>query len=69
MEAGLAITVMLRNGIRPGQRILDERDGFPPLGEAGIVLLRTSADSSPLVERLETVIANHFKARALGLVA
>ena len=60
IDAGLAVTVMLRNSVRPGQRILDARDGFPPLGEAGIVLLRTSPDPSPLVDHLEATIVEFF---------
>ena len=61
IDAGLAVSVMLRNSGRPGQRILDERDGFPPLGEAGIVLLRASPDPSPLVDRLEAAIVERFQ--------
>ena len=60
IDAGLAVTVMLRNSVRPGQRILDARDGFPPLGEAGIVLLRASPDPSPLVDHLEAAIVDFF---------
>jgi DNA-binding transcriptional LysR family regulator len=60
IDAGLAVTVMLRNSVRPGQRILDSRDGFPPLGEAGIVLLRASPDPSPLVDQLEAAIVDFF---------
>ena len=61
IDAGLAVTVMLRNSVRPGQRVLDARDGFPPLGEAGIVLLRASPDPSPLVDRLEAAIVERFQ--------
>jgi DNA-binding transcriptional LysR family regulator len=70
VEAGLAVTVMLRSSVRPGQRILDARDGFPPLGEAGIVLLRPSQEPSPLVDHLEFVIVDFFhEGRSLGLAA
>lgn len=70
IDAGLAVTVMLRGSVRPGQRILDERDGFPRLGEAGIVLLRASAEPSPLVDQLEAAIVDRFHdGRALGLAA
>ena len=70
VDAGLAVTVMLRGSVRPGQRILDARDGFPPLGEAGIVLLRASTEPSPLVDHLEAVILDFFQeGRGLGLAA
>ena len=70
IDAGLAVTVMLRGSVRPGQRILDERDGFPRLGEAGIVLLRASAEPAPLVDQLEAAIVDHFHdGRALSLAA
>lgn len=70
VDAGLAVTVMLRNSVRPGQRILDARDGFPPLGEAGIVLLRASPEPAPLVDQLEATITDHFHdGRTLSLAA
>ena len=70
IDAGLAVTVMLRNSVRPGQRILDARDGFPPLGEAGIVLLRASPEPTPLVDQLEAAIVDYFHdGRAMSLAA
>lgn len=70
IDAGLAVTVMLRSSVRPGQRILDERDGFPRLGEAGIVLLRASPEPAPLVDALEAAITDYFHdGRTLNLAA
>ncbi|MGD9509855.1 MAG: LysR substrate-binding domain-containing protein [Geminicoccaceae bacterium] len=70
VDAGLAVTVMLRGSVRPGQRILDARDGFPPLGEAGIVLLRASPEPAPLVDQLEAAITDYFRdGRTLNLAA
>jgi DNA-binding transcriptional LysR family regulator len=70
LEAGLAVGVLLRSSVRPGLRILDERDGFPPLPESGIVLLRASREPSPLVDRLEEAILEFFReARGLSLAA
>ena len=70
IDAGLAVTVMLRGSVRPGQRILDDRDGFPPLGEAGIVLLRASPDPAPLVDHLEAAIVEYLAdGRALARAA
>ena len=60
VSAGLAVAVTTPGSVLPGQRILDRRHGLPPLGEAGIMLLRASADPSPLVDRLEAVIADLF---------
>lgn len=61
LEAGLAVGVMLRSNVRPGLRILDERDGFPPLPEAGITLQRASPEATPLIDELEKAILCHFR--------
>ena len=70
IDAGLAVSVLLRSSVRPGQRILDQRDGFPPLPEAGITLQRASRDASPLVDRLEEAIVGFFdEGRTIALAA
>lgn len=70
LESGLAVSALLRGTVRPGLRILDERDGFPPLPEVGIVLARASEEPSPPVERLEQAILAHFReVQVLGLAA
>ncbi|MFO1071249.1 MAG: LysR substrate-binding domain-containing protein [Geminicoccaceae bacterium] len=70
VEAGLAVAVMLRSSVLPGQRILEPCHGFPALGDAGIMLLHGSADPSPLAARLATAITEHFLgSRPLGRVA
>lgn len=38
VESGLAVTVLTEKDLRPGMRILDERDGFPRLGQSEISL-------------------------------
>lgn len=70
LDSGLAVSALLRSGLRPGLRVLDERDGFPPLPELGLVLLRAEAEPSPAVERLEAAILAHFReAPGLSLAA
>ena len=70
LVSGLAVGVLLRRNDRPGLRILDRRDGFPPLPESGIVLQRASNDPSPLVDHLEDAIVSFFReGRPLGLAA
>lgn len=70
LEAGLAVGVMLRSNVRPGLRMLDERDGFPPLPEAGITLQRAPGVAQPLLDRLEQAILDHFRAgHPLGVAA
>jgi DNA-binding transcriptional LysR family regulator len=70
LESGLAVSVLLRSTVRPGLRILDERDGFPPLPEIGITLQRASGEPSPLIDRLEEAILAFFRdGHGLGLAA
>ena len=70
LEAGLAVSVLMRSNVRPGLRILDQRDGFPPLPEAGITLQRASREPSPLIDRLEEAILGFFReGRPMGLAA
>ena len=70
LEAGLAVGAILRSSLRPGLRVLDERDGFPPLPESGIVLQRASREPAPLVDRLEEAILEFFREdRGLRLAA
>ena len=70
LEAGLAVGALLRSSVRPGLRILDQRDGFPPLPESGIVLQRATREPSPLVDRLEEAILEYFReSRILSIAA
>ena len=61
LESGLAVGALLRGTVRPGLRILDERQGFPPLPEVAIMLVRAHSDPSPVVERLEEAILAYFR--------
>ena len=70
LDAGLAVSVLMRSNVRPGLRILDQRDGFPPLPETGITLQRASREPSPLIDRLEEAILGFFReGRPMGLAA
>ena len=50
--AGLAISILPESALRPGMRILGEREGFPPLPECKIAIMRSWHTSSPLVDAL-----------------
>jgi DNA-binding transcriptional LysR family regulator len=70
LEAGLAISALLRGSVGPGLRILDQRDGLPPLPETGITLQRASREPSPAIDRLEAAILGYFRdRRGLSLAA
>ncbi len=51
-RAGLAITVMADSALRPDLRVLDERDGMPPLPECDIALLRSPRAHEPVHDAL-----------------
>lgn len=53
VDAGLAVSAELRGTVRPGQRILTEADGFPPLGDVGVTLQRSPHATGRLIDRLE----------------
>ncbi len=53
IDTGLAVAALHRSNVRPDHRILGETDGFPPLPEAGVVLLRRREEPNPLLDSLE----------------
>ncbi|MDR5904320.1 LysR substrate-binding domain-containing protein [Franzmannia qiaohouensis] len=59
--AGLAVSAWMKSLVTPGMRILDEADGFPPLPDASIVLLRAPDTHSPVVEGLAQHIVEGFR--------
>ncbi|MTI43340.1 DNA-binding transcriptional LysR family regulator [Roseibium hamelinense] len=63
VQAGLAITVFPESAIRDGMRILDEKDGFPPLPTCDITMLRSNTAIDPMHDAL----SNHIVA-AIGNV-
>jgi DNA-binding transcriptional LysR family regulator len=66
LDAGLAVSVLLRSNLRPGLRTLTEAEGFPPLPEVGLTLQRSAASRAddPLLDRLERHILDSFRADA-----
>lgn len=70
LDAGLAVSALCRSNLRPGLRILDEAEGFPPLPDVGITLQRAAGKVSPVVDRLEEhIIASMAGVRPLALAA
>lgn len=54
--AGLAVSILPESALRPGMRILTERDGFPKLPQCEIAIMRSRHQTSPLVDALEAHI-------------
>jgi DNA-binding transcriptional LysR family regulator len=52
VQSGLAVGAVPELCVRPGMRILGERDGFPPLGHFEIGLLRKPGRPSSAVDAL-----------------
>ncbi len=55
--AGLAVSVQPESALRPGMRVLTERDGFPTLPRCEIGLLRGSREKNDVTEAL----VNHIR--------
>ena len=52
VQSGLAVGAVPELCVRPGMRILTEKDGFPPLGSFEIGLVRKPGRASSAVEAL-----------------
>lgn len=50
--AGLAVAVLPESAVRPGMRILGEKEGFPTLSDCQIGLLRGDRDKTDVTEAL-----------------
>ena len=50
--SGLAVSVLAECSLRPGMRVLTEADGFPPLADVEIGLIRPRGRHSPIVEAM-----------------
>lgn len=61
---GLAVSVLPLSNARTGFRILDERDGMPPLPHYQIALVRASGARSPLLDCVEESIRDRFRTAA-----
>jgi DNA-binding transcriptional LysR family regulator len=55
--SGLAVGVVPQICLRPAMRVLTEEEGFPPLGEFNIGLIRAPGKSTSAIEAL----ASHVK--------
>jgi DNA-binding transcriptional LysR family regulator len=75
LDAGLAVSVLLRSNLRPGLRALAEAEGFPPLPEVGVTVQRSAAAraGAEVLDRLERHIVDFFRGEAavpaLGIAA
>lgn len=56
--AGLAVSVLAECALRPGMRVLGEADGFPPLDDVHIGILRGRTNHPALTEALARHIAD-----------
>ncbi len=65
VTAGLAVSVQPESALRPGMRVLTERDGFPTLPECQIGFLRGSREKTDVTEAL----ASHIKASLEAITA
>jgi DNA-binding transcriptional LysR family regulator len=50
IEAGVAVAVVFRENVEAGWRILAEADGYPPLPDLGMLLLRNRTQTSVVVD-------------------
>lgn len=62
LDAGLAVSPLLRSNVRPGLRMLSEAEGFPRLPEIGITLQRSPHAGGRLIDRLERHMLDSFLA-------
>ena len=70
VETGLAVGTILPSNLRPGLVVLGEAEGFPPLPEVAILLLRRSDAASPLLDAMaEHVVAGVRVSVPQGLAA
>lgn len=60
INGGLAIGALPRSNVTPGLRMLTERDGFPPLPEYEMALLRSDNATAPVHDHLERHIIEDF---------
>ena len=69
LRAGLAVSAVPRSNVGASLRILDERDGFPPLPNYQIALRRAGNARSPVHDRLEQHILENFRLGAVSAAA
>lgn len=69
VQSGLAVGAVPELCVRPGMRILTEKDGFPSLGHFDIGLMRKSGRSSSAVEALARHVTESLGNIAPGMMA
>jgi DNA-binding transcriptional LysR family regulator len=67
--AGLAVGAMAETCIRPGMRVLTEKDGFPPLGDIEIGLIRKPGRASKAVDALARHVSDSLGTLQSPLIA
>ena len=66
--SGLAVGVLPESAVRTGMRVLGPSDGFPPLPEVRIGILRNRSSDTAIVNALATQIVNSLDNLALSRV-
>jgi len=61
VQAGLAITLVVKASLAPNMRVLGEEDGFPALPVATISLFQSTAGTNRLVSRLTDHLVESFR--------
>ena len=69
VQSGLAVGAVPELCVRPGMRVLTERDGFPPLGSFEIGLIRKPGRASSAVEALARHVTDSLGTLNPALIA
>jgi DNA-binding transcriptional LysR family regulator len=69
VQSGLAIGAVPELCVRPGMRILTEKDGFPPLGHFDIGLVRKPGRGSSAIEALARHVTESMANINAGMMA
>ncbi len=69
VQSGLAVGAVPELCVRPGMRILTEKDGFPPLSAFDIGLVRKPGRSSSAVDALARHVTDSLGTLGQGLLA
>lgn len=69
VQSGLAVGAVPELCVRPGMRILTEKDGFPPLSTFDIGLVRKPGRASSAVEALARHVADSLGTFGQGMLA
>ncbi|PZF75776.1 LysR family transcriptional regulator [Aestuariivirga litoralis] len=69
VQSGLAVGAVPEMCVRPGMRVLTEKDGFPSLGEFQIGLMRKPGRASSAVDALARHVAESLGNLSPGMIA